>query len=185
MPASWEMEWALAAWTVGSAFSIYVLLVIFSRLIGPRAFSQMTAFDFAVTVALGAIVGSTAAGAVGLPVGLLGLAALFVFRAVVASLRRHGLDRFVDNRPILLMRDGRFVDDNLRLAKVTRDDVHEGLRLAGIASIEQVGAVIIERNGELSVLRGAHADLDPQLMQNVVGTEPLTTRTQQSEQHEH
>ena len=64
-----------------------------------------------------------AAGAVGLPAGLLGLAALFVVRAVVAALRRHGLDRFVDNRPILLVRDGHFLDDNLTLAKVTRDDV--------------------------------------------------------------
>lgn len=171
MPAAWEMDWAFAAWTVVSAFSIYVLLVLFSRLIGPRAFSQMTAFDFAVTVALGAIVGSTAAGAVGLPAGLLGLAVLFVVRAVVASLRRHGLDRVVDNRPILLMRDGRFLDDNLTLAKVTREDVHEGLRLAGVTRLEQAAAVIIERNGELSVLRGVHADVDSHLMRNVVGTD--------------
>ena len=171
VPASWEMDGAFAAWTLVSAFAIYILLVLLSRLIGPRAFSQMTAFDFAVTVALGAIVGSTAAGAVGLPAGLLGLAALFVVRAVVASLRRHGLDRFVDNRPILLMRDGRFLDGNLAEAKVTRDDVHEGLRLAGITRLDQVGAVIIERNGELSVLRGVHEDLDRQLMQNVVGTD--------------
>lgn len=171
MPEAWEMDWAFAVWTVVSAFAIYVLLVLFSRLIGPRAFSQMTAFDFAVTVALGAIVGSTAAGAVGLPAGLLGLAALFGVRALVASLRRHGLDRWVDNRPILLMRDGRFLDDNLTLAKVTRDDVHEGLRLAGITGLEQAGAVIIERNGELSVLRGVHADVDPKLMHNVVGTD--------------
>lgn len=170
MPASWEMDWALAAWTVVSAFSIYVLLVVFSRLIGPRAFSQMTAFDFAVTVALGAIVGSTAAGAVGLPAGLLALAALFVFRAAVASLRRYGLNRLVDNRPILLMRDGAFLDDNLALAKVTRDDVHEGLRLAGVARVDRVGAVIIERNGELSVLQDAHGDLDEQLLHNVVDT---------------
>lgn len=160
------MDWALAAWTVASAFAIYVLLVGFSRLIGPRAFSQMTAFDFAVTVALGAIVGSTASGAVGLPAGLLALASLFVFRAVVAFLRRYGLDRIVDNRPILLMRDGQFRDDNLRVAKVTRDDVFEALRLAGIVRMDRVAAVIIERNGELSVLGGDH--VDEVLMRNVV-----------------
>ena len=166
MPASWEMDWALAAWTVASAFSIYVLLVAFSRLIGPRAFSQMTAFDFAVTVALGAVVGSTASGAVGLPAGLLALASLFVFRAVVAFFRRYGLDRIVDNRPILLMRGGEFRDHNLRVAKVTRDDVFEALRLAGVVRLHDVGAVIIERNGELSVLVGDH--VDKALMRNVV-----------------
>ncbi|MBW3576955.1 MAG: hypothetical protein KY462_04300 [Actinobacteria bacterium] len=61
----------------------------------------MTAFDFAVTVALGAIVGSTAAGAVGLPADSLALASLFMLRGAVAMLRRQGLDRLVDNRPIM------------------------------------------------------------------------------------
>lgn len=44
-------------------------------------------------------------GVIGLPAGLLGLAALFFFRAVVASLRRYGPNRLLDNPPILLMRD--------------------------------------------------------------------------------
>lgn len=107
VPASWSMGWEFAVWTVLSALGIYVLLLVFSRLVGPRSFSQMTAFDFAVTVALGAIVGSTAAGAVGLPAGLLALASLFTFRGTVAYFRRYGLDRLVDNRPVLLMWEGR------------------------------------------------------------------------------
>ncbi len=129
MPSSWLISWSFAAWTVASALAIYVLLIAFSRVIGPRAFSQMTAFDFAVTVALGAIVGSTAAGAVGLPAGLLALASLFTFRGTVAVARRHGLTRLVDNSPLLLFVEGRFQPSNLRKAKITRDDVYEALRL--------------------------------------------------------
>jgi uncharacterized membrane protein YcaP (DUF421 family) len=112
----------------------------------------MTAFDFAVTVALGAVVGSTAAGAVGLPAGLLALASLFASRGVVAVLRRRGLSRWVDNRPLMLFRDGRFHDANLRRAKLTLDDVYEALRLNGTTHLDEVAAVIIERNGSLSVL---------------------------------
>lgn len=162
VPSSWLMSWSFAAWTVGSALAIYVLLIAFSRLIGPRSFSQMTAFDFAVTVALGAVVGSTAAGAVGLPAGLLALASLFTFRGTVAILRRHGFDRWVDNRPLMLFREGAFQTINLRRAKVTPDDVYEALRLNGTTRLEDVAAVIIERNGELSVLPrngGIHPDL--------------------------
>lgn len=168
MPSSWMMDWSFAGWTVLSALTIYVLLISSSRIIGPRAFSQMTAFDFAVTVALGAIVGSTAAGAVGLPAGVLALISLFVFRGTVAVLRRHGLARVVDNRPLLLMKDGEFRERNLRRAKVTRDDVYEALRLRGVTSIERVAAVIIERNGELSVLQD-QGPLDPRLLDNVIG----------------
>ncbi|MDP8929810.1 MAG: DUF421 domain-containing protein [Actinomycetota bacterium] len=168
MPSSWLMSWSFAAWTVASALAIYVLLIAFSRVIGPRAFSQMTAFDFAVTVALGAIVGSTAAGAVGLPAGLLALASLFTFRGTVALARRHGLSRLVDNRPLLLFMEGRFQTGNLRKAKITRDDVYEALRLNGTTTLDEVAAVIIERNGELSVLP-RNGTIDPALMENVVG----------------
>lgn len=170
MPSSWLISWSFAAWTIASALAIYLLLIVFSRLIGPRSFSQMTAFDFAVTVALGAVVGSTAAGAVGLPAGLLALASLFTFRGIVAVLRRHRLSRWVDNRPLMLFKDGRFHDANLRRAKLTLDDVYEGLRLNGTTQLDDVAAVIIERNGALSVLpRTGH--LDPELLRNVVTDE--------------
>ena len=167
MPSSWLISWSFAAWTVASAFAIYLLLIGLSRLMGPRSFSQLTAFDFAVTVALGAVVGSTAAGAVGLPAGLLALSSLFAFRGALAVLRRRGLTRWVDNRPLLLFRDGRFHDANLRRAKLTLEDVHEAVRLSGTTHLDDVAAVIIERNGSLSVLP-AGARLDPELLRNVV-----------------
>lgn len=165
VPSSWLISWSFAAWTVTSALAIYVLLIAFSRLMGPRSFSQLTAFDLAVTVALGAVVGSTAAGAVGLPAGLLALASLFTFRGAVAALRRHGLSRWVDNRPLLLFWEGRFQDVNLRRAKLTLDDVYEALRLNGTTQLDDVAAVIIERNGTLSVLPAG--PVDAQLLSNV------------------
>lgn len=167
MPESWLVGWGFVAWTVLAALVIYVLLLVFSRLVGPRAFSQMTAFDFAVTVALGAIVGSTAAGAVGLPAGLLALTSLFTFRATVAVFRRYGLDRLVDNRPILLMWEGILREDQLRHAKLTHEDVLSGLRQAGTTRLDQAAAVVLERNGELSVLPRDGA-LDPVLLENVM-----------------
>ena len=170
VPSSWLISWSFAAWTVLSALAVYLLLIALSRLIGPRSFSQLTAFDFAVTVALGAVVGSTAAGAVGLPAGLLALASLFSFRGGVALLRRRGLSRWVDNQPLMLFRDGRFQHANLRRAKLTLDDVYEALRLNGTTHLDDVAAVIIERNGALSVLPRT-GRLDDELLRNVVSEE--------------
>lgn len=168
-------SWAEAAEIVAAACVIYVLLIVFSRLIGPRSFSQMTAFDFAVTVAMGAIVGGTATGGVPIYGGVLGMTALFTIRALVAVVRRHGLDRVFDNRAIVVMAGTKILEDNLRKAKVTRRDVLEGLRLAGVGTLAEVRAVVIERNGEFSVLR-ADKRLDEELLFMVVGAEhvPLT-----------
>lgn len=163
-------DWALSVpqiWNVVlSAAVIYVALLVFSRLIGPRSFSQMTAFDFAVTVAIGAIVGTAAASTTPPTLGLVAMVALFTLRGTVAAFRRRGLDRLVDNRPILLVRDGRILEERLKAAKVTHGDVLAGIRLAGVSRLQDVAAVVIERNGEFSVLT---TPPDADLMVNVEG----------------
>lgn len=165
-------EWADVAQIAVGSVVIYLLLISCSRVIGPRSFSQMTAFDFAVTVAMGAIVGSTATGGVPVYAGVLAMVCLFVVRGAVAVGRRHGLDRWFDNRAILVMAGPRILDDRLRQAKITERDVLEALRLAGVTSLEQVQAVVIERNGTFSVLREGD-QIDPRLLGPVVGREAI------------
>lgn len=157
------------------AVVIYLLLISCSRIIGPRSFSQMTAFDFAVTVAMGAIIGSTATGGVPVYAGAFGMVCLFGVRGVVAVGRRHGLDRWFDNRPILVMAGAEILDEQLRRAKITHRDVLEALRLAGVTSRTQVQAVVIERNGTFSVLRQGDA-IDLELVAPVAGAETLQQR---------
>lgn len=164
--------WQEALGVVTSAFGIYVALLVWSRVVGPRSFSQMTAFDIGVTVAIGAVVGGTATGVTPLWGGVLGLSMLFAIRAVVSRLRRHGLDRLVDNRPILVMSQGQIHPDRLLAAKITRADVLEALRSAGITRFAQVLAVIVERNGEMSVLQHDD-DFDTELFAAVRGHELL------------
>lgn len=44
-----------------STIGIYVAIIIFTRINGLRTFSKMSSFDFAVTVAIGSVIASTAA----------------------------------------------------------------------------------------------------------------------------
>lgn len=164
--------WAETLTVIISAVTIYVTLLVWSRLVGPRSFSQMTAFDMGVTVAIGAIVGGTATGATPLWGGVLGLSMLFTIRAVVGRFRRRGLSRIVDNRPILVMAGDRIYERQLLNAKITREDVLEALRVAGITRFGQVLAVIVERNGELSVLQ-QDENFDAALFAPVQGRELL------------
>lgn len=151
-----------------AALLIYVALILFSRLVGPRSFAQMTAFDFAVTVALGAIVGATATDTARLPYGLIGLGVLFALRWIVALGRRHGLDVVVDNTPQLVMLGSEILQDHLERAKLTDADLRQSLRKAGITRLEQVEAVVMERDGSISVLR-SDLPVDPYLLKGVAG----------------
>lgn len=103
---------------------------------------------------------------------MIGMVCLFALRGVVAIGRRRGLDRWFDNRPILVMTGPDILEAQLRQAKVTERDVLEALRLAGVTARTQVQAVIIERNGTFSVLRSGEP-IDADLLPPVAGSEAL------------
>jgi uncharacterized membrane protein YcaP (DUF421 family) len=71
-----------------------------------------------------------------------------------------------DRAPVLLMVGAEMRAAQLRRARVTEDELRQRPRLAGISRLEQVGRVVLERNGQISVQRG-EAGLDPRLLDGV------------------
>lgn len=167
-----------------SAACVYLALVLFSRLAGLRSFAQMTNFDLAATVAFGSITATTAVSTkTSLVQGALALAVLFVMQGVMAQLRRYrAAQAAVDSHPLLLMSGSHVLPGNLARAQMTRNDLRSKLRLAGVTRFEQVGAVVLEATGEVSVLTqepGGPA-IDPDLFQRVQGREMLTLDGEES-----
>lgn len=171
-PQEFEITWHEAGMVSLAAVLIYLVLILYSRLVGPRSFAQLTAFDFAVTVALGAIVGATATDTATLPFGVIGLGVLFALRWIVAVGRQHGLGALVDNTPLLVMRGSEIIEEHLRRAKLTEADLRQSLRQAGITRLEQVEAVVMERDGSISVL-SSDVPVDPYLLEGVDGYDAL------------
>ncbi|TWU16851.1 DUF421 domain-containing protein [Allorhodopirellula heiligendammensis] len=164
-----------------SAVVTYVAILVFTRLAGLRSFSKMSAADFAMTVAVGSLFASTVSSAnPTLLLGLFALACLYLGQWSLAFLRRRvrWFSRMVDNEPLLLMAGGRFIEENLRKANVTRSDIFAKLREANAINYDQVLAVIFETTGDISVLHSTETDaqVEPDFMQDVVGFEHLKTR---------
>lgn len=162
------ITWHEAGIVVISAISIYIILIIYSRLVGPRSFARLTAFDFAVTVAPGAIVGATSTGGVSLIKGIIGLSMLFLLRWIVARSRRHGLGKTVDNAPLLLIDGPEILPEYLKRGKIIEADLLQSLRKKGITNLKQVRAVVMERDGSISVLR-TDDNFDDYMLKGVKG----------------
>lgn len=137
---------------------IAVLAVIaLTRMHGLRSFSKMSSFDFAITVAFGSVI----AGAVttlSTPAWqfVVALAGLFGIQIIIARLRLNSerIEEAVDNAPLLIMENGKVLDDNLRKGNMTRDDLWAKLREANALTLDQVHAVVLESTGDVSVLHG-------------------------------
>ena len=137
------------------------LVVALTRVFGLRSFSKMSGFDFAVTVAIGSVMASTAMSP-GTPFwqGGLTLLVLFVVQTVVAQARARidGVVAVTDNAPLLIMRDGEILHDNLRGAGMTEGDLIGKLREANALDFSKVRAVVFEPTGDVSVLHGDTVD---------------------------
>ena len=154
--------------------AIYLTLIILTRVAGLRSFSKMSSFDFAITVAIGSVIASTIlSDNPPLLQGMAGLAFLYLIQITVASLRGKSeyLSRLVDNPPLLLMDGSIFLEENMRKAKITHDDLRAKLREANVTQLKQVKAVVMEATGDVSVLH--HSDpahkIDNELLENVTG----------------
>jgi uncharacterized membrane protein YcaP (DUF421 family) len=58
----------------------------------------------------------------------------------------------VDNEPILLMDGSQMLEENMRKAQVTRNDLLAKLREANVTRFTQIKAVVMETTGDVSVL---------------------------------
>ncbi|MBA3613122.1 MAG: DUF421 domain-containing protein [Nitrospirales bacterium] len=135
----------------------YVSLIALLRLFGKRTLSKMNAFDFVVTVALGSILATILLNKdVTLAQGVLALALLIGMQFIVTwtSLRIRWVRKLATGEPTLLLYQGRFLSDALRWTRVTEDEVRAAVRGAGMATLGEVKAVVLETDGSFSVVRG-------------------------------
>ena len=135
----------------------YVALVASLRLSGKRTLSKMNAFDLIVTVALGSILASTLLSkSTALAEGVAAFLLLIGLQYVVAwCCARYGwADTLVKSTPTIVVWRGRQLEDVVRKERLSGEEVLAAVRAAGLARVEEASAVVLETNGDLTVITG-------------------------------
>lgn len=151
----------------------YTGLVLLLRISGKRTLAKMSAFDLVVTVALGSTLATIILTKdVALVEGLLAFALLIALQFVVAwlSVRSGAVAGLVKAEPALLARRGDLLRGAMRRERVTEGEIGAAVRAAGLASLADAEAVILETDGSFSVVRSAGDDARrPTAMSGVPG----------------
>ena len=132
-----------------------------------------------VTVAFGSTLATTILSRdTALAEGLVALTMLIVLQFLVATLALHStrFERLIQSAPRFLYRDGYYLDSALRQERVRKEEVLQAIRRQGLASMDQVEAVILETNGNFSVIRRSETP-DGSALQNVLGPGPNRSTT--------
>lgn len=148
---------------------IYGFLVLALRVQGQRALAQMNPFDLVVLLTISntvqnAIIGNDNS----LLGGMIGATTLVMTNLlVVRFLYRHPrLDRALEGQPLVLVRDGRILQDNLDKTLISRDELMAAIHRQGILDLADVREAILETSGTISVFpreREERTELSPLL----------------------
>jgi uncharacterized membrane protein YcaP (DUF421 family) len=147
-------------WVAVKAVLLFTVAVIGLRLGERRTLAQLSAFDFAVAVAIGAIIGRGAtASDTSFATSAVALVTLLVAHRVVAIARLHSrVIRLIDHPPRVLVARGQLQRKELARAGLTDADVYALLRENGVGDLSQVGYLLYETRGTVTVIG---ADREP------------------------
>ena len=141
--------------TILHAIAGYFFLMLAVRVLTRRPGGQMTMGDFVLVFLMGGVIILSTVGSdrsltnctcAVLTVGLL-------HRTVSwAKTRSPRLGAIVDGTPIVVIRQGKVLEDVMAGMQLSRTDLETAARLKGIAHLDKVDYGIVERNGGISMI---------------------------------
>ncbi|MCT2564295.1 DUF421 domain-containing protein [Chryseobacterium herbae] len=134
---------------------VYLFMVIAIRLFGKNQLSQLNAGDVVLLLLISnavqnAMVGPDTSLQGGLIAALVLFAANFILKRLMFANRK--FETFMEEDPVVLIRDGVIDQPALNRVKITRDELEEAIREHGVEKIQNVKLSILEVDGNISVV---------------------------------
>ncbi|SFM97782.1 Uncharacterized membrane protein YcaP, DUF421 family [Chryseobacterium oleae] len=134
---------------------VYLFMVIAIRLFGKNQLSQLNAGDVVLLLLISnavqnAMVGPDTSLQGGLIAALVLFAANFILKRLMFANRK--FETFMEEDPVVLIRDGVIDQPALNRVKITRDELEEAIREHGVEKINDVKLSILEVDGNISVI---------------------------------
>lgn len=138
------------------AIAMYVVLLLFFRLVGKRALSQVTTFDFVILLIVGEATQQALLGEdFSIVQSSLVIATLLLLErgADYLGWRFPRLQRAAESVPLVIVEDGEVLHDVLRKEHLTVDDIlHAARETQGLERLEQIRWAVLETSGGISVV---------------------------------
>jgi uncharacterized membrane protein YcaP (DUF421 family) len=142
-------------WVVAHTLVIYFFLIFLMRTVGQRTLGQLSVVDLVIIIVMGSAVETAMVnGDTSLQAGLVCAATLLAANRTLAFfvVRSRRLRKLVVGNPMILVHDGKFIEDHLRRAGLTQDDVMEALREREENKLENIRFAILEVDGTINVV---------------------------------
>ena len=138
------------------AAAVYVALLIIFRISGRRTLSEITTFDLILLLIVGEATQQALLGQDYSFTNAILVITTLVFIDIVISFlksRSEKVQKVLEGVPTIIVENGRSLEERMRNARVSEDDVMEAARrLRGIERLDQIRYAVLEVNGGISVI---------------------------------
>lgn len=140
---------------------MYAAILLGVRIMGKRQISQLQTSELVVTLLISELaVLPIEDGSISIWQGFVPMAALVAFELLIslAMLKSNRFRKLICGKPVLVVENGKILQDEMRRLRLSTEELFEQLRQNGVFSLEEVAYAIIETNGMMSVARHAKDD---------------------------
>ena len=134
---------------------LYVIVLIVTRLMGEREIGQLQPFEFVISIMI-ADLATIPMSEIGVPIfdGIIPIFSLLIMHLLITilNLKSLKLRSIVCGKPAMLVEKGKINEQVLEKEKFDLSELQERLREKDIFSLQDVDYVILETNGEISVI---------------------------------
>lgn len=133
---------------------LYLVLVLVIRIMGKRQIGEMEPTEFVVTMLVANLASIPMQdGAIPLFSGLIPILTVLGVELVLSwlTMRSVPFRRLLCGKPVILIENGKILQDNLRSTRVTLDELTGHLREKDVLDVSLVQFAILETDGKLSV----------------------------------
>jgi len=157
-------------WVAAKAVLLYLTAVLCLRFGGGRTLADLSPFDFVAVAAVGSVVGRLpSASDSSYLAGAATLVAVLAAHGCVSRLRRFpSVAHLLERAPRLLVAHGEVLDRELRRCGMTEGDLRALLRQRGVGDMSEARFVVLERRGQISVIRGGQGGAEPETVRDVL-----------------
>ena len=138
-----------------STSGVYVFIIIALRLLGKTELAQLSITDLIFVLLISNAVQNAMVGSdTSLGGGLLAASVLFILNFVFKRLKFRFplLRKVIEGEPVILIHKGIVLQENCRKNGITQDELLQAIREHGSHSIEEVDSLILEADGNISVV---------------------------------
>ena len=138
------------------AASVYFFLYLLFRFTGKRSLARITAFDFVLLLIIAQTTQQALLGYDYSVTNAFVLISTLLGIDIALSLWKRFLrerNRLVEGTPLVIVEDGRYLEDRMHKARVDKEDILAAAReRSGLERIDQVKYAVLERHGAISII---------------------------------